>query len=143
VPTITIKAFQAEHTYSDLLALVARISNDLPVLRMEGIAVAGVGIADQQNRVILDLVRDEASWIAYLRRQYGADFVVFRHWPVLRSSRGGRFVAAVAAIASTRRVKSSGAAPAEMPTNPGSTGVRPMEAEGLLYRPAWPDPSKA
>jgi hypothetical protein len=77
-PTIVIRAFEAEHRYSDLLELVARISDDLPALRMEGVEVAGVGISDQQNRVILDLVRDEASWIVDLRRRYGASFVMFR-----------------------------------------------------------------
>ncbi len=77
-PTITIRAFQAEHRYSDLLDLVARISEDLSILRVDGIEVAGVGISDQQNRVILDLVRDEASWIVDLSRRYGASFVMFR-----------------------------------------------------------------
>jgi hypothetical protein len=78
VPTLTIRGFQAEHPYSDLLELVTRISTDLPALRTEGVEVAGVGISDQQNRVIVNLVRDEARWMAELRRRYGSKFLMFR-----------------------------------------------------------------
>jgi len=78
IPTITIRAFEAEHAYSDLVELVARISSDLPTLWLEGIEVAGVGIADDENRVVVNLVRDDSSWIDHLRQRYGDDFVIFR-----------------------------------------------------------------